>query len=152
MRTGSALFLRIPSDNRARATTALRNGSAELPFREAPRYLWIALNGEESPLRFAAEILGMWDEIRQNEHGLSFELLIFKVDGGGRGIRTPGALSGTTVFKTAGINRSPIPPRGVGLSSIVRPKVHFAAGQGRHCPGLWPPFGKNLANWSSPVS
>src|SRR5579863_993195 len=30
--------------------------------------------------------------------------------GGGRGIRTPGTLSGTTVFKTAGINRSPIPP------------------------------------------
>src|SRR5208282_3378214 len=31
--------------------------------------------------------------------------------GGGRGIRTPGTLSGTTVFKTAGINRSPIPPQ-----------------------------------------
>ena len=34
-----------------------------------------------------------------------------RLAGGGRGIRTPGALSGTTVFKTAGINRSPIPPR-----------------------------------------
>ena len=32
------------------------------------------------------------------------------VYGGGRGIRTPGTLSGTTVFKTVGINRSPIPP------------------------------------------
>ena len=31
--------------------------------------------------------------------------------GGGRGIRTPDALSGITVFKTAGFNRSPIPPR-----------------------------------------
>ena len=30
--------------------------------------------------------------------------------GGGRGIRTPGALSGTTVFKTAAIDRSAIPP------------------------------------------
>src|ERR1700739_4296816 len=38
--------------------------------------------------------------------------LLWKVCGGGRGIRTPGTLSGTTVFKTAGINRSPIPPRG----------------------------------------
>ena len=34
-----------------------------------------------------------------------------ELNGGGRGIRTPGTLSGTTVFKTAGINRSPIPPR-----------------------------------------
>jgi hypothetical protein len=30
---------------------------------------------------------------------------------GGIWIRTPGTLSGTTVFKTAGFNRSPIPPR-----------------------------------------
>ena len=30
--------------------------------------------------------------------------------GGGRGIRTPEPLSGLTVFKTAGFNRSPIPP------------------------------------------
>src|SRR5208337_828587 len=32
------------------------------------------------------------------------------LDGGGRGIRTPEPLSGLTVFKTAGFNRSPIPP------------------------------------------
>jgi hypothetical protein len=32
-------------------------------------------------------------------------------NGGGRGIRTPDTLSGIAVFKTAGINRSPIPPR-----------------------------------------
>jgi hypothetical protein len=31
--------------------------------------------------------------------------------GGGRGIRTPGTLSGTAVFKTACFNRSHIPPR-----------------------------------------
>jgi hypothetical protein len=30
--------------------------------------------------------------------------------GGGRGIRTPGTLSSSTVFKTAGFNHSPIPP------------------------------------------
>ena|ERR1039458_7597660 len=53
-----------------------------------------------------------------------------RLRGGGRGIRTPGTLSGTTVFKTAGFNRSPIPPRGVGLSSIVRRKGIFPAGFG----------------------
>src|SRR4029450_4246726 len=31
--------------------------------------------------------------------------------GGGRGIRTPDTLSGTTVFKTAAINHSAIPPQ-----------------------------------------
>ena len=31
--------------------------------------------------------------------------------GGGRGIRTPGTLSGTAVFKTAAIDHSAIPPR-----------------------------------------
>src|SRR5216683_2617053 len=32
------------------------------------------------------------------------------LNGGGGGIRTPGTLSGPTVFKTAGFNRSPTPP------------------------------------------
>src|SRR5712691_10081694 len=32
--------------------------------------------------------------------------------GGGRGIRTPGTLSGTAVFKTACFNHSHIPPHG----------------------------------------
>ena len=41
------------------------------------------------------------------------------MDGGGRGIRTPGTLSGTTVFKTAGINHSPIPPRWGATVAIV---------------------------------
>ena len=34
----------------------------------------------------------------------------FKRTGGGGGIRTPETLSGLTVFKTAGFNRSPTPP------------------------------------------
>jgi hypothetical protein len=38
------------------------------------------------------------------------ERSVLKV-GGGRGIRTPETLSGSTVFKTAAINRSAIPPR-----------------------------------------
>jgi hypothetical protein len=32
------------------------------------------------------------------------------LSGGGGGIRTPETLSGLTVFKTAGFNRSPTPP------------------------------------------
>ncbi len=36
---------------------------------------------------------------------------MINVNGGGRGIRTPGTVSRTAVFKTAGINHSPIPPR-----------------------------------------
>jgi hypothetical protein len=38
------------------------------------------------------------------------------VRGGGRRIRTPEPLSGLTVFKTAGFNRSPIPPDGTILN------------------------------------
>jgi hypothetical protein len=34
----------------------------------------------------------------------------FRRGGGGGGIRTPETLSGLTVFKTAGFNRSPTPP------------------------------------------
>jgi hypothetical protein len=33
-----------------------------------------------------------------------------RLNGGGRGIRTPGTLSGTVVFKTTRFNRSRIPP------------------------------------------
>ena len=44
-------------------------------------------------------------------NGSWHEGLLWGQTGGGRGIRTPGTLSGTTVFKTVGINRSPIPPR-----------------------------------------
>src|SRR3569832_1319494 len=43
-----------------------------------------------------------------------------KVYGGGRGIRTPGTLSSTTVFKTAGFNRSPIPPQRGEASPVYR--------------------------------
>jgi hypothetical protein len=37
--------------------------------------------------------------------------LFLRLAGGGRGIRTPGTLSGTAVFKTACFNHSHIPPR-----------------------------------------
>ena len=37
--------------------------------------------------------------------------LPFRLCGGGRGIRTPGTLSGTAVFKTVAFNHSAIPPR-----------------------------------------
>ena len=46
--------------------------------------------------------------------------------GGGRGIRTPGTLSSTTVFKTAGFNHSPIPPlKGSDSFSIVYMNFQF---------------------------
>ena len=50
-----------------------------------------------------AEILSVAKDLLR--HGLSGQ------SGGGRGIRTPGTLSGTSVFKTDCFNRSHIPPR-----------------------------------------
>src|SRR5664280_820569 len=44
---------------------------------------------------------------REQRNGLSLQLRLF---GGGRGIRTPGTVSRTAVFKTACFNRSHIPP------------------------------------------
>ena len=38
-------------------------------------------------------------------------VLLLELAGGGRGIRTPGTVSRTAVFKTACFNRSHIPPR-----------------------------------------
>jgi hypothetical protein len=40
--------------------------------------------------------------------------------GGGRGIRTPGTLPGTAVFKTAAIDHSAIPPRAMSVDPIVQ--------------------------------
>tara|TARA_R110000851_G_scaffold119606_4_gene247464 strand:- start:316 stop:564 length:249 start_codon:yes stop_codon:yes gene_type:complete len=37
---------------------------------------------------------------------------LFDMDGGGGGIRTPGAREGSTVFKTAAFNHSATPPAG----------------------------------------
>src|SRR5207237_6362975 len=54
-----------------------------------------------------------------------------KADGGGRGIRTPDTLSGTTVFKTAAINHSAIPPR-KSLSRNFFGAVHVRAQGGRN--------------------
>ena len=44
-------------------------------------------------------------------------------NGGGRGIRTPGTLSGSTVFKTAALNHSAIPPR----AGLLRPGLRAVA-------------------------
>ncbi len=47
------------------------------------------------------------------ERGLRFyhkQLKVNDLINGGRGIRTPGTVPRTAVFKTAGFNRSPIPP------------------------------------------
>jgi hypothetical protein len=56
---------------------------------------------------------------------LSLTLEIKNLDGGGRGIRTPGTLSSSTVFKTAGFNHSPIPP----ILSYLIPSIYS------HCRG-----------------
>ena len=66
-----------------------------------------------------------------------------KAVGGGRGIRTPGTLAGTTVFKTAGINRSPIPPRAWGCFRLYVETASFRQGlprRGHAAP--WPRGGR----------
>ena len=47
--------------------------------------------------------------------------------GGGRGIRTPDTFSGTTVFKTVGINHSPIPP--LGMATFILQRLWFFDGE-----------------------
>src|SRR5438552_3783140 len=51
------------------------------------------------------EIVSRLREFARKQH-----LPAKSVKDGGRGIRTPGALPSTTVFKTAGFSHSPIPP------------------------------------------
>ena len=50
--------------------------------------------------------------------GSRFQRAHERADGGGRGIRTPGAREGTAVFKTAAIGRSAIPP-GLGACRLA---------------------------------
>ena len=45
-------------------------------------------------------------------YATSPHFLTFAVPGGGRGIRTPGDITATVVFKTTALNRSAIPPGG----------------------------------------
>ena len=52
-------------------------------------------------LKNANSVLGHCDDKGENS----------RLVGGGGGIRTPGTLSGPTVFKTAGLNLSATPPR-----------------------------------------
>ena len=62
-----------------------------------------------------------------------------KADGGGRGIRTPGTLPGTVVFKTTAIDHSAIPPafaRGSTASELRRDKPAFASVHHRACFGV----------------
>src|SRR5437867_11021739 len=50
--------------------------------------------------------------------------------GGGRGIRTPGTLPGTVVFKTTAIDHSAIPPR---QSSILVARLQRRSPRPAHC-------------------
>src|ERR1017187_4228410 len=57
-----------------------------------------------------------------------------RMRGGGRGIRTPGTLSGTAVFKTACFNHSHIPPglvSGIPILVYTRPFLNAGAHQVR---------------------
>jgi hypothetical protein len=49
----------------------------------------------------------VYDQLQRNLHFLP----VIRLRGGGRGIRTPGTVSRTSVFKTDCFNRSHIPPR-----------------------------------------
>jgi hypothetical protein len=55
-----------------------------------------------------SRIGGLFRAISRNNRRIS---LRFRLRGGGRGIRTPGTVSRTSVFKTDCFNRSHIPPR-----------------------------------------
>jgi hypothetical protein len=91
--------------------------------------------GECSLVPFGAKYLQVCPESQRYHRFVSRKLLILNIDGGGRGIRTPGTLSGTTVFKTAGINRSPIPPRGVKqyLDCTAKPAISVSMGHQQRC-------------------
>ena len=52
----------------------------------------------------------LWGEKAIFRAHTSAEKVTWGLRGGGGGIRTPETLSGLTVFKTAGLNRSPTPP------------------------------------------
>ena len=54
-----------------------------------------------------------------------------RLDGGGRGIRTPVTLAGKAVFKTACFNHSHIPPRGDGFISYLQDTSTTAPTEGR---------------------
>ena len=60
---------------------------------------------------------------------------------GGRGIRTPGAVPRTTVFKTAGFNHSPIPP----MSSLTCRSAEFQILNGEVVNAIW--FFRSYLHW-----
>src|SRR5437667_5654264 len=67
-------------------------------------------------------------------HGLLGSLVI--VTGGGRGIRTPGTVSRTVVFKTTRFNRSRIPPS----CKINKLRLHNCAALSCYCTIDHPPI------------
>ena len=71
----------------------------------------------------------LWERLWERRPALACKLLIWKGFparyGGGSGIRTPGTLARTTVFETAPIDRSGIPPRrrrGVARAPYLGPR------------------------------
>jgi hypothetical protein len=61
-------------------------------------------------------------ECKMTNPGLSFSFKAFEqVNGGERGIRTPGTLTGTTDFESAAFDHSAISPRPTGKADFIRP-------------------------------
>ena len=87
-------------------------GLADVPSRDKKRErLPIGVSGTLSPVPFEGEscrIAAISSGLHSNAAGI---LCDSDLHGGGRGIRTPGTLSGTAGFKTACFNHSHIPPR-----------------------------------------
>jgi hypothetical protein len=95
----------------ADGTDALRNGSVEAADFLNRGFLYFSDHSQRlSPklqMHMNCTALFRWFSRQCGRDSLHPRLR-----GGGRGIRTPGTLSGTAVFKTACFNHSHIPPRG----------------------------------------
>ena len=77
--------------------------------------------------------------------------VFYRIDGGGRGIRTPERVTPLTVFKTAGFNHSPIPPipivsnfircisaaRATSLPASLHASLNPALRSGKRSPIIW---------------
>jgi hypothetical protein len=78
--------------------------------RKRHQSLSVRLGGTLSPVRFEPGSRGITAIYSDSQSECSWVSLQPRLRGGGRGIRTPGTLSGTAVFKTACFNHSHIPP------------------------------------------
>jgi hypothetical protein len=113
--------------------------AARAPVRYFGKGCWIAARAEGAPAdshgvgtsgdlfsrrypeRFFRSLRRLRRRIPRLQNGPKITLA--RGGGGGRGIRTPGRLAPTTVFKTVAINRSAIPPTCLRRRRAVRRKI-----------------------------